>query len=153
MSVAGSSFFVDTNVLLYSLSAREPAKQAVAAGWLDLLWAAEEGQISWQVLHEFYAKAVQKLGVPTAVARSTANRYVLWSPVAPSESLLQRAWHWCDAAQINFWDALILAAAEQVGCRYLLSEDFQAGRHFGSVTVVDPFARGPDEFGLSGREQ
>jgi predicted nucleic acid-binding protein len=49
---------------------------------------------------------------------------------------------------MNFWDALIIAAAEQSGCRWLLSEDFQAGQRFGAVTVVDPFERSPVEFGF-----
>jgi predicted nucleic acid-binding protein len=57
--------------------------------------------------------------------------------------MLQRAWHWCDAAKISFWDALILAGAELSGCPYLLSEDFQAGRIFGAVTIVNPFHQGP----------
>jgi predicted nucleic acid-binding protein len=39
---------------------------------------------------------------------------------------------------------MIVAAAEQTGCRYLLSEDFQAGRRFGDVTVVNPFETGPE---------
>jgi len=38
---------------------------------------------------------------------------------------------------------LIVAAAEQTGCRYLLSEDFQTGRRFDAVTVIDPFASTP----------
>ncbi len=63
--------------------------------------------------------------------------------------MLHRAWHWCDRAQINFWDALILAAAEQSGCRWVLSEDFQSGRKFGPVTMVNPFERSPGEFGLA----
>ena len=142
----GDSFFVDTNVLLYALSASEPAKQEIAVTWLDPLWNSGSGRISWQVVHEFYAKAVQKLGVPPAVARASVNRMLLWNPQSPSHAAIQRAWHWCDSAKINFWDALIVAAAEQANCRYLLSEDFQAGRRFGALTVVDPFARTPAEF-------
>jgi len=45
-------------------------------------------------------------------------------------------------------EALIVAAAELRGCRWLLSEDFQAGQKLGSVTVVNPFRALPDEFGL-----
>ena len=35
-------------------------------------------------------------------------------------------------------------AAEAADCSWLLSEDFQAGRQFGSVTIVSPFVIGPD---------
>ena len=41
---------------------------------------------------------------------------------------------------ISFWDALIIRAAEQGGCETLYSEDLQAGRRFGPVRVVNPFA-------------
>ena len=40
----------------------------------------------------------------------------------------------------------LLAAAEREGCKYLLSEDFQPGRTFGEVTVLNPFQRAPEEF-------
>jgi len=44
-----------------------------------------------------------------------------------------------DRAGISYWDSLILAASESLQCRWLLSEDFQAGRTYGSVEVVNPF--------------
>ena len=40
----------------------------------------------------------------------------------------------------GIWDATILSAASQTGCRLLLSEDLQDGFTWGGVTVVNPFA-------------
>lgn len=148
MSAEGS-FFVDTNVLLYSISATEPLEQPSAKHWVDTMWTPRRGRISWQVIHEFYSNAVRKLGVQTPVARAAVERLVLWNPAPPRPATLRLAWHWCDAAQLNYWDALIVAAAEQSKCRWLLSEDFQAGRKFGAITVVNPFLREPREFGLA----
>jgi predicted nucleic acid-binding protein len=51
-----------------------------------------------------------------------------------------------DAAQLSYWDALILAAAQRSGARYLLSEDFQSGRRCGDVQVLNPFDHSPAEF-------
>ena len=51
-----------------------------------------------------------------------------------------------DDAQLSYWDALIVAAAERCGARYLLSEDFQPGRTYGTIQVVNPFERSPSEF-------
>ena len=45
--------------------------------------------------------------------------------------------------QLGVWDAVILSAASQSGCRLLLSEDLQHGFTWGGVTVVDPFASSP----------
>ena len=48
-----------------------------------------------------------------------------------------------DRAGVSYWDALILASAEGQGCHGLLSEDFQPGREYGPVRVVNPFVTDP----------
>jgi predicted nucleic acid-binding protein len=70
----------------------------------------------------------------------------LWQPVDFGLALLHRAWYWSDRGGVAYWDSLILAAAESTGCKYLLSEDFQAGQKFGDLTVLDPFHSAPEEF-------
>jgi predicted nucleic acid-binding protein len=40
---------------------------------------------------------------------------------------------------LSFYDALVIAAAADAGCRVLLTEDLQHGRKFGVVTVENPF--------------
>ena len=147
--IAGDNTFVDTNIVLYRASGIPAEKQAAASKWMNALWLKQKGHVSWQVIHEFYSMAVTKLKIPPATARATVNELVLWSPQPPTHSTIQRAWHWCDSARINFWDALIVAAAEQAGCRWLLSEDFQEGRRFASVTVINPFAHEPSELDLA----
>ena len=42
--------------------------------------------------------------------------------------------------QLAIWDAVIISAASQAGCRLLLSEDLHDGFSWGGVTVVNPFA-------------
>jgi predicted nucleic acid-binding protein len=59
---------------------------------------------------------------------------------------LRRAWYWVDRADLSYWDGLILAAAESLHCRCLLSEDFQGGRTYGTVTIVNPFEIDPESF-------
>ena len=44
-------------------------------------------------------------------------------------------------ARISFWDALVVQAALDTGCDRLYSEDLNAGQRFGSLLVVNPFAR------------
>jgi predicted nucleic acid-binding protein len=141
------SFFVDTNVFLYQIDAVNAAKRQTARQWTLALVDRVAGRVSWQVIFEFYANAVRG-NRSAAVARAAVEEMVLWNPEQPGKAMIHRAWHWCDSAKINFWDALIVAAAEQSGCRWLLSEDFQSGRRFGAVSVVNPFERQPAEFGL-----
>jgi predicted nucleic acid-binding protein len=69
-----------------------------------------------------------------------------WRPVENTIGLIQEAWRWTDSAQLAYWDALIVAAARRSGARYLLSEDFQAGRQFGELHVINPFERAASDF-------
>ena len=148
---ADERFFVDTSVLLYSADPADPHRQREARRWLKALWEQGAGSLSWQVLHEFYVNAIRKLKVPSPKARATVDAFSSWRPVEMGFGSIQRAWRWMDEAQLSYWDALIVAAAEQAGCAWLLSEDFQTGRKFGPVTVVHPFEGQPGQFNLPAR--
>jgi len=143
---AAETFFVDSNLVLYYVDPVDREKRARSEDWFDHLWMAGAGRLSWQVLHEFYWNAVRKMGLASADAREIVEELSHWRPVDTSMGLVQEAWEWMDAAQLSYWDALILAAAQRCGARYLLSEDFQHGRMFGNLQVVNPFERSPGEF-------
>ncbi len=55
------------------------------------------------------------------------------------------AWAVQDRFQCSRWDALIVSAAKVAGCGYLLTEDLQHDARLGSVLVIDPFRRGPED--------
>jgi predicted nucleic acid-binding protein len=141
---ADSCVFVDSNVFLYTIDEKNPSKRDLARAWVDRLWASGDGRLSWQVLNEFYANAIRKLGATKLAARNTTETLAQWQPAGYGLGIIQRAWHWMDAAQISYWDALIVASAEAMGCQWLLSEDFQTGRKFGDITVVNPFRTSPE---------
>ena len=136
---AADRFFVDSNLLLYYVDPLESEKQARAMDWLNHLWMAGAGRLSWQVLHEFYWNAVRKMRLEPAKAREIVEDLSSWKPVDTSLGLIQQAWHWVDSAQLSYWDALILAAAERSGAQYLLSEDFQPNRRYHDIQVLNPF--------------
>ena len=148
-SLFRAPFFVDTNVLLYRFAAGESQKQPAAELWIQALWSQRAGRISWQVIFEFYTNAIRKARIPAEAARKSVQELMIWHPEPPVHATLERAWYWCDHSRINFWDALILAAAEQAGCRWLLTEDLQAGQTFASVTIVNPFQSSPTDFGFA----
>ena len=142
---AAEYFFADTNLLLYTLDPRDPDKYRNADRWVKALWESGAGRLSWQVLHEYYASAIRKLKHPPTQARLDVEGFLEWRPVGFDFVLFQRAWHWTDRAQTPFWDSLIVASAEAAGCAYLLSEDFQDGQKYDTVTIVNPFRHQPDE--------
>jgi predicted nucleic acid-binding protein len=142
----GEGFFVDSNVLLYYVDPVEAEKRARAMEWLNHLWMSGSGRLSWQVLHEFYWNAVRKMRLEAARAREIVEDLSHWRPVEASLGLVQQAWEWMDAAQLSYWDALIVAAARRAGAQYLLSEDFQPDRRYQDVRVLNPFEHSPAEF-------
>lgn len=141
----GSRVLVDTNVFLYYVDSAAGDRQAQARNWVRYLWLSGNGRVSWQVLNEFYANATRKMGRPDSVVRAMIVELLEWRPIDSSAGLLRRAWHWMDRAQTPYWDALILAAAELEGCDILLSEDFQHGREFDGIRVINPFRQPPPE--------
>lgn len=42
-------------------------------------------------------------------------------------------------AGLSYWDAAIIAAAQTIGCREVLSEDMTHGRVIAGVLVTNPF--------------
>jgi len=145
---AADGFFVDSNVLLYYVDPVNTAKADAAARWIEALWMAGAGRLSWQVLHEFYWNAVRKLRMTPSSARGMVQDLSQWSPVEATLGLVQDAWKWMDEAQLPYWDALIVAAARRSGARYLLSEDFPSGRRYQDIEIVNPFRSSPVDFPL-----
>ena len=135
--------FVDTNVLVYGRDASEPEKQQRAIAWMTHLWESQRGRLSVQVLQEFYVTVTQKLspGMTRDAARRDVRNLMVWRPVAIDVAILDRAWTAQDRYRLAFWDALIVAAAQVAGCRYLLTEDFQPDQQLDDLTVVNPFRR------------
>jgi predicted nucleic acid-binding protein len=150
MSAGKPRFFFDTNVLLYWIDGRNTAKQEAAREWVLAAWEGGQARVSWQVLNEFYANAAGKLKAPVREARAMVEVFAKLAPGDFNLGLIRRAWHWVDRAGVSYWDGLILASAEAAGCAYLLSEDFQSGRKYGEVTVVNPFREDAAKFGLGG---
>jgi len=146
---AADSFFVDSNLVLYFVDPVDPVKRSRAQDWLTYLWSAGAGRLSWQVLHEFYWNAIRKMGLSAADARRIVEDLSCWRPIDTSFGLVSEAWEWMDAAQLTYWDSLIMAAAVRSGARYLLSEDFQSNRVYGNILVVNPFERAPSLFEAS----
>ena len=145
------TFFVDTNLLVYARDASEPIKQPLAREWIDHLWETGQGRLSVQVLNEYYITVTRKLdpGMPRDEARADIRDLMNWNPVPVKAALIDSAWTVEGRFGLHFWDALIVAAAQRVGCTYLLTEDLQDGQDFEGLLVVNPFTEDPGRL-LSG---
>lgn len=132
--------FIDTNVLVYADAGDEPAKQATAIGLISELRRTSSGVVSTQVLQEYANVALRKLRLPPALVRDRLRFYGGFDVVPTSPDMIQQALDLHIAHGMAFYDALIVQAAMSSGCRRLWSEDLQAGRIVGGLTIANPFA-------------
>lgn len=132
--------FVDSNILIYAHDLDAGVKRERAAAKLRELWNSGTGRLSIQVLQEFYVNATQKLATP--IARSTAREivktYGVWVRHATTVETVTRAAEISDLARISFWDALIVASAEEVDADELLSEDLNTGQSIVGIRITNP---------------
>ncbi len=136
--------FVDTNVLIYAVDVFDRGKHEAARAWRAELWKSNRGRISFQVLQEFYAKVTQKWPAARDDARAEVRDLLKWKPILVNDAVIERGWKIQDRYKLGFWDALIVAAARQALCGYLLTEDLQAGQEIEGVIVINPFHTPPD---------
>lgn len=127
--------FLDTNVLLYLLSAdHDKAERAEAL-------LAGGGAISVQVLNEFASVALRKLAMPVTEVREILETVRGLCHVEPlTEDTHDRALTLAERYGFAFYDALLIAAALRAGCTRLYSEDLQHGQLVDrQLRIVNPF--------------
>jgi predicted nucleic acid-binding protein len=142
---SGSTVFVDTNVLLYAVDPRDPGKRQAAQRWIERCWRSDRGRLSTQVLNELYVNLL-RLAPSTGVeaARRFVREYRAWTPWIVDDDTVDLAWALQDELALHYWDALMVAAAQQQGCRWLLTEDLQHDQRIDGLRVINPFVVGPE---------
>lgn len=133
--------FVDSNILIYAHDQDAADKRARAATLLEELWESGNGRLSTQVLQEFFVNATSRLATPLvrSMAREIVTTYAVWVQDATTPDTVTRAIDIADLARLSFWDALILASAEQCGASRLLTEDLNHGQQIAGVRIENPF--------------
>jgi predicted nucleic acid-binding protein len=133
--------FLDTNILVYAHDSGAGEKHELAAQLVSQIWENRSGSLSTQVLQEFYVSVRRKAAHPISVqqARTAVADYLTWNVVVNGGESILGAVDLERLHRLSFWDALILQAALESESELLLSEDFQHGRRFGELRVVNPF--------------
>jgi predicted nucleic acid-binding protein len=132
--------FLDTNILLYSIS-RDPLEAAKRDRAIDLL-ERDDGGLSVQVLQEFYVQATRPTRpdpLPHAIAAGLIQTWTRFRVQEISLSILTGALEIRAAHGFSYWDSAIVAAARALGCRELYTEDLAHGREVEGVMIINPF--------------
>ncbi len=131
--------FFDTNILIYTDDKAAPAKQRRALDLVAEHRNAGTGVLSLQVLQEYFVTATRKLRVDPATARRKTELLAEFDVVIPAIADVLASIDLHRLHGFSFWDAMVLRAASQAGCRVLLSENFQTSRQFDGIVIVNPF--------------
>ena len=132
--------FLDTNILLYSIS-RNPAESFKRDRALALLDDVS-GALSIQVLQEFYVQATRASradAVPHEIAVGLIEAWSRFRIQAMTLPILNAALRIRKTRGFSFWDSAIVAAALALGCDRVYTEDLTHGQVVDGLTIIDPF--------------
>jgi predicted nucleic acid-binding protein len=138
---------VDTNVLFYRYDARFPEKQRAAFHLLRLGCELGTLCLPHQAIVEFVAATTRPIpaqnGRPLLTAaearREAEDLLHQFVVLYPNEGVVRSALRGAATYQLSWFDAHLWAYADFYGLPELISEDFQHGRIYGTVRVVNPF--------------
>jgi predicted nucleic acid-binding protein len=131
--------FVDSNVLIYSDDDEAGPKKDRAQALLKELILAKTGVLSLQVLQEYFSVSTKKLGLSTDEARQRIELFSQLDVVILRVQDLLAAVDLHRLHRFSIWDALVIRAALNAGCRILYTEDLQDGRRLEGLEIINPF--------------
>jgi len=132
--------FLDTNILLYSIS-RDPTETRKREQAIALL-EEDAGALSVQVLQEFYVQATRTSRpdpIPHPFAAGLIRTWMRFTVQDITASILIEALDIKAKHGFSYWDSAIIAAARALGCVQIYSEDMAHGRDVEGVVILNPF--------------
>jgi predicted nucleic acid-binding protein len=136
---------VDTNILVYRYDPRDPEKQEVARAFLRDGVARQSLRLPHQAIVEFVSVVTKPIGggpplLPREYALEEAEELLSeFTILYPNPEILVTACRGAAMYRMPWFDAHLWAYAEHYGLPTLFSEDFQSGRIYGQVRIVNPF--------------
>jgi predicted nucleic acid-binding protein len=138
---------VDTNVLVYRFDPRDPIKQRIARELLRAGLSDDTLVLAHQSVLELVAALIRPRDdldgaplLPLEQARLEVEGLVAQFRVLyPDRSVVLTALRGTAMYGLSWFDAHLWAYAEVYGLPEILSEDFEHGRHYGTVRVTNPF--------------
>jgi predicted nucleic acid-binding protein len=131
---------LDTNVLVYAVSALEGRKEKAAKKIL-----ARASNAGWsvpaQVYGEFFAVMTRRQYMSRKEARAAIEAFSAVMPAMPSTVTAHvAALKLAAERQVQYWDALIIAVCAEHGITHLYTEDTPSAPTLLGVKCVSPFA-------------
>jgi len=132
-------FFIDTNILVYSLLKNDSQKHSQTVHLMESL----KGNfifISTQVLNELYV-SLQKHDIDEPEIENKIRKIIgIYNISIINISTIKLCWKVRKKYSYSYWDSLITAAALESNCTILYTEDMQDGQVIDDkLRIVNPF--------------
>jgi len=135
-------FFLDTNIFVYTFDPSAPDKQLIARDWVRQALLTQRGLTGAQVVQEFMNVALKKFVHPMGVTEAREYLNGVMRPLCqhfPAMPSFDRALLIREETGYAWYDSLVIAAALEARCAWLISEDLQHGQKIGAITIHNPF--------------
>lgn len=139
-------YFIDSNILVYANDQNAGNKQIRAIEVVKSCMKLQNGVISIQVLQEYANIASRKLGQDITVVLRQLKLFEILRIIVPSPKMVRHTVEIQHSYKVSFWDAGIIAAAEESNSDCILSEDLNPGQFYAGVEVINPFDPGFQPF-------
>ena len=132
--------FIDTNILIYAATAQDPHKSDIACKLIQhALEVNHDGVISVQVMTEFVNVMQSRFKVPAAEIDKWVSQFYPLLATEVTMDAVRNALYIKEEYGIQYYDALIVATAEKLGCTEIVSEDLNDGQVYHGMTAINPF--------------
>lgn len=131
------NIFVDTNILIYFISADQTKKTKAK----EVIFSSQEAYISSQVITEFISVCFSKNLLGLEEITTLVNDFMealRFSSI--EESTINKALKIKKHLHYSYWDCLIIASALENNCSILYTEDMQDKQVVeNGLTIINPF--------------
>ena len=132
--------FFDTNILVYAATDQDPRKRDIARELIShAIEVNHDGCISTQVLGEFCNTMLRKSLRTKEEIDGMLDYFRELLEIDVTIDLVCHALAVKEEYGIQFYDALIVSAAEKIGCHEIVTEDLNPNQTYRGMAVVNPF--------------
>ena len=132
--------FFDTNMLVYAATNQEPQKGDIARELIQhALEVNHDGVISVQVMTEFANVMKTRFNATAAEIDEWVSQFYPLLVTEVTMDAVKNAVYIKEEYGIQFYDALIVATAEKLGCHEIVTEDLNPNQTYRGMAVVNPF--------------
>jgi predicted nucleic acid-binding protein len=133
--------FFDTNVLVYAATDQDPRKRDIARELIShSIEINHDGCISTQVLQEFCNTMCKKTRRTKDEIDGMIEGFSELLATDVTIDLVSHALFVKEEYGIQYYDALIVSAAEKLGCHEIVTEDLNPNQLYRGIAIVNPFA-------------